>query len=72
MDMKSADIEKIVRQVLESMGSSAAPARTTSSASVPATARVAMLTKLEHFDLQEYPIPLVRILAYIEQTVEHP
>ena len=57
MDMKSADIEKIVRQVLESMGSSAAPARTTSSASVPATARVAMLTKLEHFDLQEYPIP---------------
>ncbi len=57
MDMKSADIEKIVRQVLESMGSSASPARTTSSASVPSTARVAMLTKLEHFDLQEYPIP---------------
>ena len=57
MDMKSADIEKIVRQVLESMGSSAAPARSTSSASVPATARVAMLTKLEHFDLQEYAIP---------------
>lgn len=57
MDMKSADIEKIVRQVLESMGSSAAPARTTSSVSVPATGRVAMLTKLEHFDLQEYPIP---------------
>ncbi|MBQ8432467.1 MAG: zinc-binding dehydrogenase [Clostridia bacterium] len=56
MDMKSADIEKIVRQVLESMGSSAAPARATS-ASVPATARVAMLTKLEHFDLKEYPIP---------------
>ena len=57
MDMKSADIEKIVRQVLESMGSSSAPARSTSSASVPATGRVAMLTKLEHFDLQEYPIP---------------
>ena len=57
MDMKSADIEKIVRQVLESMGSSSAPARATSSASVPATARVAMLTKLEHFDLKEYPIP---------------
>ncbi len=56
MDMKSADIEKIVRQVLESMGSSAAPARTTS-ASIPATSRVAMLTKPEHFDLQEYPIP---------------
>ena len=53
MDMKSADIEKIVRQVLESMGSSSAPARATSSASVPATARVAMLTKLEHFDLKD-------------------
>ena len=59
MDMKSADIEKIVRQVLESMGSSSAPARTTSSASVPATARVAMLTKLEHFDLKEYPLPVL-------------
>ena len=59
MDMKSADIEKIVRQVLESMGSSSTPARTTSSASVPATARVAMLTKLEHFDLKEYPLPVL-------------
>ena len=56
MDMKSTDIEKIVRQVLESMGSSSAPART-ASASVPATSRVAMLTKAEHFDIQEYPIP---------------
>jgi threonine dehydrogenase-like Zn-dependent dehydrogenase len=56
MDMKSTDIEKIVRQVLESMGSSAAPA-SAASASVPATSRVAMLTQKEHFDIQEYPIP---------------
>ena len=56
MDMKSSDIEKIVRQVLESMGSSAAPA-SAASASVPATSRVAMLTQKEHFDIQEYPIP---------------
>ena len=56
MDMKSTDIEKIVRQVLESMGSSVAPA-SAASASVPATSRVAMLTQKEHFDIQEYPIP---------------
>jgi threonine dehydrogenase-like Zn-dependent dehydrogenase len=55
MDIRSSDIEKIVRQVLESMGSET-PANT-SSASVPSTSRVAMLTKAEHFDIQEYPIP---------------
>ena len=56
MDMKSSDIEKIVRQVLESMGSAPASA-STASASVPATSRVAMLTQKERFDIQEYPIP---------------
>ena len=56
MDMKSTDIEKIVRQVLESMGSGSAPAAR-SAGPVPATSRVAMLTKPEHFDIQEYPIP---------------
>ena len=55
MDIRSADIEKIVRQVLDSMGTAQAPAK--SNASVPATSRVAMLTKLEHFDIQEYQIP---------------
>ncbi|MBO5898173.1 MAG: alcohol dehydrogenase catalytic domain-containing protein, partial [Clostridia bacterium] len=53
--MNSNDIEKIVRQVLQSMGESA-PARK-SDAAIPATSRVAMLTKAEHFDIQEYPIP---------------
>ena len=56
MDIRSTDIEKIVRQVLESMGNPSAPAAT-ANASVPAKSRVAMLTKLEHFDIQEYPIP---------------
>ena len=56
MDMKSSDIEKIVRQVLESMGSAPASANT-ASASVPATSRVAMLTQKERFDIQEYPSP---------------
>lgn len=57
MDIKSADIEKIVKQVLESMGTSEAPVRHNNA--VPSTSRVAMLTKLEHFDVQEYPIPEV-------------
>ncbi len=54
--MNSADIEKIVKQVIGQMQqngtASAAP-----SGGVPKTARVAMLTKLEHFDIKEYPIP---------------
>ena len=54
--MNSMDIEKIVRQVLESMGDSKAAPRA-SSGSIPATSRVAMLTDKEHFDIQEYPIP---------------
>ncbi len=56
MDMKSADIEKIVRQVLESMGSSAAAPKAAGGA-IPAKSRVAMLTEKEHFEIQEYPIP---------------
>lgn len=56
MDINSANIEEIVRQVLDGM--KGAPASSTSfSGTVPSTARVAMLTKLEHFDLKEYPIP---------------
>ena len=55
MDIKSADIEKIVREVLAGLGGDAkasAPA-----AATPGKSRVAMLTKTEHFDIQEYPIP---------------
>ena len=58
MDIKSTDIEKIVRQVLESIGTDSAAPRA-AAGPVPATSRVAMLTKLEHFDIQEYPIPEV-------------
>ena len=54
MDMKSTDIERIVRQVLESIGSDE---KSASPVAIPATSRVAMLTKAEHFDIQEYPIP---------------
>ncbi len=56
MDIKSADIEKIVRDVLAGLGNGVNPV---SSASAPSAgkSRVAMLTKPEHFDIQEYPIP---------------
>ena len=54
MDIKSTDIEKIVREVLSNMNSDKARA---TAGPIPATSRVAMLTKLERFDIQEYPIP---------------
>ena len=56
MDMNSANIEQIVKQVLAQMGGGAAPARS-AGGPIPKTARVAMLTKLEHFDVREFPIP---------------
>ena len=60
--MTNVNIEEIVRQVLAGMagssasgsGSSAAP-----KAGIPKTARVAMLTALEHYDIKEFPIPPV-------------
>jgi len=56
MDINSANIEEIVRQVLDSMNGK--PASTASTGGViPSTARVAMLTQLEKFELKEYPIP---------------
>ena len=57
MDINSTDIERIVRQVLENMGSSDSKPCKASSAVVPGSSRVAMLTKAEHFDIKEYPIP---------------
>ncbi len=55
MDINSKDIENIVKQVLSSMGNTAAPAK--AAGPIPATSRVAMLTALEHYDIKEYPIP---------------
>ena len=54
--MNSADIEKIVKQVIGEMQGASASAKPTGGA-VPKTAKVAMLTSLEHFDIKEYPIP---------------
>ncbi len=60
MDINSANVEEIVRQVLSSMQSGSTTATATAAAKpagIPKTARVAMLTALEKFELKEYPIP---------------
>ena len=58
MDIKSAQIEAIVKEVLANMSSSSdsKPAKATDKA-IPKTARVAMLTKLENYEIKEFPIP---------------
>ena len=61
MAMNSNDIEAIVKQVIANMKdapvSAAAPAPKVASGKIPETARVAMLTKLGHFDVNEYKLP---------------
>lgn len=64
MDMNSANIEEIVKQVLSNMtggtSQAAAPASApVASGNIPATARVAMLTELEHYEIKEFPMPEV-------------
>lgn len=62
MDANKANIEEIVKQVLASMsGNTQTPASAASSAAgeLPKTARVAMLTSLEHYEIKEYPLPEV-------------
>ena len=58
MDMNQANVEAIVKQVLESMmDKQATPAKQATGGAIPKTSRVAMLTALEHYEIQEYPIP---------------
>ena len=65
MEMNSANVEAVVKQVLESMLDkkipAAAPAAKAPEAGneIPKTAHVAMLTALEHYDIKEFPIPEV-------------
>ena len=63
MDMNNVNIEEIVKQVLAGMsGNASAPSKAApapSTGSIPKTARVAMLTALEHSDIKEFPIPPV-------------
>ncbi|MFV0528763.1 MAG: zinc-binding dehydrogenase [Lachnospiraceae bacterium] len=62
MDLNNVNIEEIVKQVLDGMAGgtpreTAKPAA--AAAGIPKTARVAMLTALENYEIQEYPIPEV-------------
>lgn len=62
MDMNSTNIEQIVKQVLAGMtGNAAAPSPVSSSPAanggIPKTAKVAVLTALEHYEVKEFPIP---------------
>ena len=62
MEMNSANVEAVVKQVLESMLDKKIPspsAQPAESQAIPKTARVAMLTSLEHYDIKEFPIPEV-------------
>lgn len=61
MEANSANIEEIVKQVLANMaGTGAAPSTGgRASTEIPKTARVAMLTALEHYEIKEYPLPEV-------------
>lgn len=61
MAVDSTNIEEIVRQVLANMNGSASAGNAGNSAAapgaIPRTARVAMLTALENYEIKEYPIP---------------
>ena len=61
MEMNSSNVEAVVKQVLESMLNQqvSAPAKSTGSQAIPKTARVAMLTALEHYEIKEFPMPEV-------------
>lgn len=62
MEMNSTNVEAVVKQVLEQMlgSQAAAPAvARTESQAIPKTAKVAMLTALEHYDIKEFPMPEV-------------
>ena len=64
MEMNSANVEAVVKQVLESMLDKkipeAAPAQKAAAGNeIPKTAHVAMLTELEHYEIKEFPMPEV-------------
>ena len=65
MDMNNVNIEEIVKQVLSGMTGNAPAAATVSAPAattgIPKTARVAVLTEKEHFELKEYPIPPIEM-----------
>ncbi|MBQ3037983.1 MAG: zinc-binding dehydrogenase [Clostridia bacterium] len=59
MNINEKDIAQLVQAVLEEMNGKAPAKKTASAGDIPKTAKVAMLTSLEHFDIKEYPMPEV-------------
>lgn len=63
MDLNNVNIEEIVKQVIAGMEGkgkqSGCQSQRTGNSAIPKTARVAMLTALEHYDIKEFPIPEV-------------
>lgn len=59
MDINSVNIEQIVKQVLSGMSTGSKTTVTPSDTNIPKTSRVAMLTKLENYEIKEFPIPVV-------------
>ncbi len=60
MEMNNSQIEAIVKQVLNQLSGSPAPAASSAgSKAIPKTAKVAMLTALEKVEIKEYPMPEV-------------
>lgn len=60
MAMNSAEIEAIVKQVLQGMsGTGTQQTQPAAGGTIPKTARVAMLTSLEKMEIKEFPIPEV-------------
>ncbi len=55
--MNNNEIEQIVKQVLAGMQGTSTTTSSKTAGPVPKTARVAMLTGIEKFELQEYPLP---------------
>ena len=56
MEMSTDKIQEIVKQVLSQIDG-AAPAQSKAQGPIPKTSRAAMLTKLENYDIKEFPIP---------------
>ncbi len=56
MDINQDKIQAIVQQVLSEMGGSV-PTAKAASGDIPKTSRAAMLTKLENYEIKEFPIP---------------
>ncbi|MBQ2897103.1 MAG: zinc-binding dehydrogenase [Clostridia bacterium] len=57
MDINQDKIQAIVQQVLSEMGGNAKPAPKASGGAIPKTSKAAMLTKLENYEIKEFPIP---------------